>query len=187
MCIRDTFAVSYNESAIFPWTQQQLLRAKPAYACLVPRKWHQRKAGMELCHFLLALRILLRGNAILANVLQTANTSKITQHLPLPRLSFRIPRDKKTRAIWEWKMKTSGKFSSPGPKVFRFPYKRCNFGDALLTRQSGLQSRENKRSLRSQTNFHGPLVVLDPNRSLTESTESLSGMGRKGCTLQIFW
>ena len=187
MCIRDTFAVSYNESAIFPWTQQQLLRAKPAYAWLVPRKWHQRKAGMELCHFLLALRILLRGNAILANVLQTANTSKITQHLRLPRLSF-------SNTTWqkkEWKMKTSGKFSSPGPKVFRFPYKRnykrCNFGDAVLTRQGGLQGRESKRSLRSQTNFHGPLVVLDPNRSLTESTESLPGIGRRGCTLQIFW
>jgi len=80
MCIGDTFAISYNERAIFPWAQQQLLRAKPAYAWKVPRKWHQRKAGMELCHFLLALYRLLRGKAILASVPQTANTSKLTQH-----------------------------------------------------------------------------------------------------------
>ena len=70
--------------------------------------------------------------------------------------------------------------------MFRFPYKHRNFpvtfGDALLTRQGGLQSHENKRSIGPQTNFHGALVVLDPNRSLIESTESLPGMGRSGCT-----
>ena len=116
MCIRDTFAVSYNESAIFPWTQQQLLRAKPAYAWLVPRKWHQRKAGMELCHFLLALRILLRGNAILANVLQTANTSKITQHLRLPRLSFSNTTWQKRSEKW----RLLGNSRPQGPKCLDF-------------------------------------------------------------------
>lgn len=131
MCIGDTFAVSYNKRAVFPWAQQQLLRAKPAYAWMVPRKWHQRKAGMELCHFLLALFILLRGKAILASVPQTANTSKLTQHHPLPRTNSSSiisstttwPKEPREWGIWGWKWRPLGDFHPQGP----FPQERVNW------------------------------------------------------------
>jgi len=113
MCIRDTFAVSYNERAIFLWAQQQLLRSKPAYARMVPRKWHQSKAGMELFHFLLALLILLWGKAILASTTINNNASKLKQHHPLPRTTMLpCPRDQTNRGIWWWKWRSLGKLAN---------------------------------------------------------------------------
>ena len=187
MCIRDTFAISYNERTIIPWAQQQLLCAKPAYAWTVPRKWHQRKAGMERCHFLLALLLLLRGKAILASIPQTTNTSKLTQHHPLPRkfrvLSFHDHVTKRSRdgGIWGGKWRLLGELSFPGPipsgtrkrpklcyseaRAQYLPsdfFKHCNFRHVLPILWGGLQSRENKRSLQSPPNFHGPIKNIKP-------------------------
>ena len=158
MCIRDTFAVSYNERAIFPCAQQQVLRAKPAYAWMVPRKWHQRKAGIELCHFLLALRILLRGNAILANVPQTTNTSKLTQHLSLPRfpkhyhIQYHVT--KKNQGNLEWKWRLLGD-SRPRAQVCSSPKAGCYLKVAF----KAVKTKGHERSIRARPNFHGPLVV----------------------------